>query len=268
MISAAIGAVYASRNLHSDLLDKLLHAPMSFFDTTPLGRILNRFSRDLDVIDSNLPVFLRSWLFVIAPLLSTMVLIIYTVPIIILVLVPMSILYYGIQVLPKIKLSNLWQSCETMSEQTAHFGFTFQKLYINHARNLKRIDNMRKSPIFSHFDESIVGASSIRAYRKQDEFVAKCEKLVDESQQPFFVIVCCQRWKALEKTTHLFNDLNWIVFKSKIYVFTCTSKYVPLELFQTGGCAFGWNSLAQESSFSLHCSSYWIVKPWLLDCPE
>ena len=98
LMASAMGSVHASRNLHNSLLDKILHAPMSFFDTTPLGRILNRFSRDLDVIDSNIPVFLRGWLFVIAPLLSTCVLIIYTSPIILAVMAPLGIMYYVIQV--------------------------------------------------------------------------------------------------------------------------------------------------------------------------
>ena len=98
LLASAIGTVAASRNLHYVLLDKILHAPMSFFDTTPLGRVLNRFSRDLDVIDSNVPVFLRGWLFNIAPLLSTVVIITYSSPIFLAVLIPLGCFYYLIQV--------------------------------------------------------------------------------------------------------------------------------------------------------------------------
>ena len=69
----------------------------------------------------------------------------------------------------------------------------FQRAYISYVRQLKRIDNMRKSPIFAHFDESIVGSSSIRAYNKQEEFVGKCDRLVDESQRAFYLVQAAQR---------------------------------------------------------------------------
>ena len=98
LLASAIGTVAASRNLHNNLLDKILHAPMSFFDTTPLGRILNRLSRDLDVIDSNIPMFLRGWLFSMAPLLSTVVIITYTTPIFLVLLIPLGIFYFFVQV--------------------------------------------------------------------------------------------------------------------------------------------------------------------------
>lgn len=67
-------------------------------------------------------------------------------------------------------------------------------MYITYIGQLKRLDAVCRSPIYSHFDETIVGASSIRAYRKEGEFIAKCERLIDESQRPFYLIVVAQRW--------------------------------------------------------------------------
>ena len=58
----AYGMMQASRILHSDILARLFHNPLSFFDTTPLGRIVNRFSKDVDMIDNTLPFNIRSWI--------------------------------------------------------------------------------------------------------------------------------------------------------------------------------------------------------------
>ena len=97
-VAVALGCVRASRVLHGNVLHRILRAPMSFFDTTPLGRILNRFSKDLDIVDTSMPLFIRFWLFDIAPLLATVVIITYTTPVFLLVVLPMSVLYYMIQV--------------------------------------------------------------------------------------------------------------------------------------------------------------------------
>ena len=66
-------------------------------------------------------------------------------------------------------------------------------MYIKYVRQLKRIDSIRRSPIYAHFDETISGTDSIRAYRRQADFTTKCDQLVDESQRPFYLILVAQR---------------------------------------------------------------------------
>lgn len=61
-LSLALGTLFAAQNLHNHLLQQILHCPLSFFDTTPVGRLINRFSSDVDVVDNTLPMNLRSWI--------------------------------------------------------------------------------------------------------------------------------------------------------------------------------------------------------------
>lgn len=61
-IAMAIGCVRAASNLHNNLLHQTMRLPMAFFDTTPLGRIVNRFSRDVDTVDNILPQIMRIWI--------------------------------------------------------------------------------------------------------------------------------------------------------------------------------------------------------------
>jgi len=163
--SVAQGCYVASRVMHNRLLDSIMHAPMAFFDTTPLGRILNRFSKDLDVVDANMPIFIRQWLFSIGPVCTTLILISYTSPLFLIILVFVMVLF-----------------------------IILQRLYIPAARQLKRIETVRRSPIYTHFDESISGVASIRAYHKEDEFINKCDRLIDESQRPWYLALASYRW--------------------------------------------------------------------------
>lgn len=61
-IILALGCIYAAIQMHSVLLTKVMRWPMDVFDQTPIGRILNRFSKEIDVVDATLPLNLRSWM--------------------------------------------------------------------------------------------------------------------------------------------------------------------------------------------------------------
>jgi len=94
----AEGIVSSATLLHTSILKSGLRAPMSFFDSTPIGRIINRFSKDIDVVDSSLPRSLHSWVVCALSVLGTVAVICYSTPLFLIVIFPMSIIYYLVQV--------------------------------------------------------------------------------------------------------------------------------------------------------------------------
>ena len=98
VFALAIAAIFASRKLHARMLKNILRSPMSFFDTTPLGRVLNRFSKDVYVIDEALPQSARAFLFTFFNVLSSLVVIIVTTPIFVVAIIPLGIFYFLVQV--------------------------------------------------------------------------------------------------------------------------------------------------------------------------
>ncbi|CAH1777684.1 unnamed protein product [Owenia fusiformis] len=161
----AFGMIKASRVMHAKMLSNILRSPMSFFDTTPLGRILNRFSRDIETIDNNLPALFRSWINTVFTVFSTIIVISYSTPIFLAVILPLGILYYFIQ-----------------------------RFYIPTSRQLKRIESTTRSPIYTHFSETIAGSSTIRAYGVNDQFILEEERKVDHNLVFYFAQIASNRW--------------------------------------------------------------------------
>ena len=95
----AFGAMQASTHLHHSLLSNTLRSPMGFFDTTPLGRLVNRFSQDMDIIDMLIPKTGEWWLKCINSVVGTVFIVCYGTPLFLVPLLPLLILYYLVQVL-------------------------------------------------------------------------------------------------------------------------------------------------------------------------
>ena len=103
-LSAVIGSLFlylstlqGSKRLHNNMLTNILKSPMSFFDTTPQGRIINRFSKDVDVLDSAMPMILRGWITCLLAVISTFVVITYTTPVFLAPIVVILCGYYVVQ---------------------------------------------------------------------------------------------------------------------------------------------------------------------------
>ncbi|XP_021060825.1 canalicular multispecific organic anion transporter 1 [Mus pahari] len=102
LLISSLWSIYAcrdaSKTLHGQLLTNILRAPMSFFDTTPTGRIVNRFAGDISTVDDVLPQSLRSWLLCFFAIVSTLVMICMATPIFTIIIIPLSILYISVLV--------------------------------------------------------------------------------------------------------------------------------------------------------------------------
>ena len=97
-LTVAIAGIKASRALHASMLKNILRSPMSFFDTTPVGRVLNRFSKDIYVIDELIPRVLSSFLATLFAVISTLLVIIIVTPTFTIIIIPLGIFYLLVQV--------------------------------------------------------------------------------------------------------------------------------------------------------------------------
>eukprot|EP00051_Salpingoeca_urceolata_P006609 m.87350 g.87350 ORF g.87350 m.87350 type:complete len:1483 (+) comp14906_c0_seq3:85-4533(+) len=167
-ILMALGAIYASKRLHENLLHSVLRSPMAFFDTTPMGRILNRFAQDINVIDQKIPATFRSFARTALQVLSVVAVISYSTPIFLAAVVPLTFFY----------------------------GF-IQRYYVASSRQLKRLASVRRSPIYAHFSETLAGVSSIRAYGRQQPFIEDNQDKVDFYLEAWYPNISSNRWLAV-----------------------------------------------------------------------
>lgn len=161
-------AIFAAKTLHNDMLHSVLRAPLTFFDTTPIGRVISRFSRDIAALDEQLPQFTQQALNTSTSLIITYIFIGVIILPFFAFAVPVTIFYYGLQ-----------------------------RFFNRTALELKRLDAISKSPIYAHFSETLGGLSTLRAYSKQDQSRAQNMVKIDLNQRAFFSWIVANRWFTL-----------------------------------------------------------------------
>ncbi|KAL2062648.1 hypothetical protein VTL71DRAFT_5720 [Oculimacula yallundae] len=154
--------------LHQQLLETVQNAPLSFFTTTDVGQIVNRFSQDLAVVDTELPL---------AALILTNNLV---TAIIQAILICVTTSYFA-AVLPFIMI----------------VVYFIQKFYLRTSRQLRLMDLEAKAPLYSNFLETLSGLVTIRAFGWEKDMEKRSMLLLDASQRPFYLLYCIQRWLSL-----------------------------------------------------------------------
>ncbi|RNA36438.1 multidrug resistance-associated 1 [Brachionus plicatilis] len=158
----------AAKSLHNVMLFSILRSTMEFFESTPSGRIINRFSKDIDAAERAIPESLKSLCRCLFHVLFTVLVIASSTPLFLVSLIPIIIIY-----------------------------IFAQRYFVASMRQLKRMESASKSPIFSHFSETLTGVTTIRAYNSQNRFIKIMQNHVDENLLFFFPNNISNRWLAL-----------------------------------------------------------------------
>ncbi|PWA01371.1 hypothetical protein BB558_002530 [Smittium angustum] len=161
-------AIRAAKNTHSMLFKNIMRLPMSFFDTTPLGRVLNRFSKDQETIDRQLPRSLDMWAQSMISVLAALVVISVNFWMFAIAVLPLIVIYYYIY-----------------------------DYYITSSRELKRLESTTRSPIYAQFQETLNGVSTIRSYNHTKRFINHNSTLIVTNTRAQFPYLSLNRWLSL-----------------------------------------------------------------------
>uniref|UniRef100_A0A3P8USD2 ATP-binding cassette, sub-family C (CFTR/MRP), member 9 n=1 Tax=Cynoglossus semilaevis TaxID=244447 RepID=A0A3P8USD2_CYNSE len=157
--------VSAATNLHHNLLNKIIHAHIRFFDITPLGQILNRFSADTNIIDQHIPPTLESLTRSTLLCLSAIGVISAITPVFIIALVPLAVAFYFIQ-----------------------------KYFRVASKDLQDLDDSTQLPLLCHFSETAEGLTTIRAFRHEARFKQRMLELTDTNNTAYLFLSAANRW--------------------------------------------------------------------------
>ena len=162
------GGIRCSKNLYEEMTHYVLHAPMSFFETTPMGRLLNRFTYDAEILDVTLVWSMSMLLIALSWFLTALVVMLVILPWMIIVMLPVTFFYWLIQI---------------------H--------YRKSGADLHRLDALSRSPLQAMLSEGIEGAATIRTFNKEDNFIRRFHGFADTNTTAQMHFLSAQRWLGI-----------------------------------------------------------------------
>jgi ABC-type multidrug transport system fused ATPase/permease subunit/acyl-CoA synthetase (AMP-forming)/AMP-acid ligase II len=167
-ITILMSTIRASRTFHSKALNGVIHAPIWWFESQPIGRIMNRFSKDIEAIDQRLMPQLFQLVAGVGNLISTVIILGYSTPIMLAFVFPMVVLYWFVL-----------------------------RFYRKSLRELKRLESTGRGPLQSRISETLDGIPTIMAYGRETDFANAVGGLLDASNKPTFLRIHAEIWVTL-----------------------------------------------------------------------
>jgi len=157
--------VSAGIRLHDRMFKSILHTTVRFFDVNPVGRILNRFSKDLGLIDDLMPGFFMDFIYLFVYTWIVLIVACLINPLVIIPILPIVV-------------------CFTILRQ----------YYVRRSRDIKRLEGNNRSPIFSHLSNTLEGLTTVRAFNMQEKFENKFHQMQDLHSATWFLFISSSRW--------------------------------------------------------------------------
>uniref|UniRef100_A0A669C2N7 Multidrug resistance-associated protein 4 n=1 Tax=Oreochromis niloticus TaxID=8128 RepID=A0A669C2N7_ORENI len=162
------GLVRSAQTLHNSMFSAVLHTPVSFFDVNPIGRILNRFSKDVSQMDSMLPITFVDFYQLFLQNVGVIAVAASVIPLILIPVVLLMLIFLYLR-----------------------------SLYLRTSRDLKRLESTTRSPVLSHLSSSLNGLSTIRASRSEEKLTKDFDVHQDLHSEAWFLFLMTSRWFAL-----------------------------------------------------------------------
>uniref|UniRef100_A0A3P8TFX2 Multidrug resistance-associated protein 4 n=1 Tax=Amphiprion percula TaxID=161767 RepID=A0A3P8TFX2_AMPPE len=162
------GLVISAQILHNRMFSSVVHTPIHFFDVNPIGRILNRFSKDISQVDSLLPITFVDFYQLILQNAGVVAVATAIIP---LVLIPVGVLLI--------------------------IFLYLRRFYLSTSRDIKRLESTTRSPVFSHLSSSLQGLWTIRAFRAQERLKKTFDAHQDLHSEAWFLVLMTSRWFSL-----------------------------------------------------------------------
>ncbi|KAM4560262.1 ATP-binding cassette sub-family C member 4-like [Odontesthes bonariensis] len=162
------GLVKSAQTLHNNMFSAVLRTHVHFFDVNPIGRILNRFSKDIGQMDSMLPMTFVDFYQLFLQNAGVVAVAASVIPLILIPIVPLLL-----------------------------FFLYLRRYYLHTSRDVKRLESTTRSPVFSHLSSSLQGLWTIRAFRAEERLKKTFDAHQDLHSEAWFLFLMTSRWFAL-----------------------------------------------------------------------
>uniref|UniRef100_A0A8B9U939 Cystic fibrosis transmembrane conductance regulator n=1 Tax=Anas zonorhyncha TaxID=75864 RepID=A0A8B9U939_9AVES len=193
--------VNSGQTLHNKMFQAILKAPVLFFDRNPIGRILNRFSKDIGHLDDLLPLTFLDFVQTLLQIFGVVAVAVAVIPWILIPLIPLFILFIFLR-----------------------------RYFLDTSRDIKRLESTTRSPVFSHLSSSLQGLWTIRALKAEERFQKLFDAHQDLHSEAWFLFLTTSRWFAVRLDAICAIFVVVVAFGSLLLAKTLNAGQVGLAL--------------------------------------